>query len=766
MAHEVLWSHSYNGYIRQLRSFLMDHPRVVRANDHDDINNVGVDYKVSGGGSDRPAGDILHIAAEASCPHTVQRATCVVGVGTAGAYQTSLARTVTFNTGAKTIVDDGGNDWIVDGVVVGDLIRIQSANTAGNEGVYRVASVTTTTSTNDTITLETEDTLAASDAADPIVLTPITGGSVFRVREDEGTGNNFIGWAMSAVEFMANDGSIWLYMRDGGSWAVGDYAEWTMEAGAFSLYDEWIITRTVTFDDTGGDDEITRSDYNGNFLRDGFVDGGLVEVSGSVSNDGTYLIDTVTAKTITLDTGETLTDEADVEVQLTPRQRVTVNFDDADAGFGNDPTIIRSSGSWVDAGYFPGGQIEISDAVDPGNNGTFLIASIDTDTVTDDTLVLDSAAVIADETSDVITATPRNHILLKWDEHRYRWSSNSGETGNSTQTLNNGEIPPIPDANDNYTSEWVGIGPGDDPVNSPQTIYCGWQSQFSGTTYHNVEIRGYDAVSDSSFGNMGNASLPSYIYLTRSPSMETYMTGDGAHVTGLMDVNTSVTEWFYAGFGNVHGSQNQHPRPLIIGGMGWQQTGSRNGNGDRYRFFPKGIDYTGSTEVNDPKAGSSCWARWVDGQWFSLANYHQSNGTQLFSPNEQNTEMHSWPYGNVGGISFPYDGGAQEFNGTAGSATTPSQSNGNTRNGMPAWLRATPTSITPGAENRIFPLLPVVGCLVKPDYNVVLDFRNILYTPGDSQATKNRIFQGDYTYIVGQNHEKTGQEDFAALRLA
>jgi hypothetical protein len=757
-----MWSHSVNGFIRQLRSFLKDAPRVVRANDHDDINNLGVSYTLGGGGA-RPAGDILHIASEVGCPQSTYRATVIVASTIEGSYQTNINRTVTFSTAARTITDDGGGDWSTAGVVVGDLIRIDNAVTAGNNGVWRVLSITNGGATNDVITLDTNDALAASDAADNIDVRPITGGSVFDVREDQPGTNTHIGWMMDGIEFMAKDGTIWLYMRSGGSWAATDYAQWVLEPGAFSSYDEWAIVRTVDLNENGGAaDTITRSDYNGNFIREGFESGELVEVSGSAGEDGVYPIVTAAAKTLTLNIGDFTADELGVEVTLIPRQAVTVNFDPADAGFSSAPTIIRTTGDWLERGFLPGGQIEISNAVDGQNNATWVIDSIDTETNPNDVLILVAGSGIAAETADAITATPRNHNLLAWSEHRFIYGS-AGTIPNAN-TQNNGELPPIPDANGNYNLEWIGIGPGDDPVNNPQTIYCGMQSQYSGTTRQNIEIRGSDAVSDSAFNSMGNVSPPTYIYLTLSPSMETFVTADGAHVTGFLDVNTSVTEWFYMGFGNIHGSQNQHPRPMLIGGNGFESTGSRSSTGDRYRFFPKGIDWTGTTSVSDPKTQGTCWHRWVDGQWFAVANYHLSNGTQLFAPLDSNTEMFTWPYGNVGGIVFQHNGGLSNFQpsgGTDGSTTD----NPNKRSIFPSVLRQTPTSITPN-PNREYPLLPVVALTVQPNYNVVVDFRNIFFTPHDSQASKNRILQGDFVYIVGQNHEKTGQQDFAALRLA
>jgi hypothetical protein len=55
-------------------------------------------------------------------------------------------------------------------------------------------------------------------------------------------------------------------------------------------------------------DTITRSD-GGSFVNDGFVNGDVIKVIGSTSNDGTYTVQTVAAATLTLAVAETLTAE-------------------------------------------------------------------------------------------------------------------------------------------------------------------------------------------------------------------------------------------------------------------------------------------------------------------------------------------------------------------------------------------------------------------------------------------------------------------------
>lgn len=759
MAHTVFYSHDYNNFIRQVRSFLKDAPRVKRSVGHEDINNLGVDYKVSGGGSNRAAGDILHISPETTALRKIYRATTTDRTGTTCSFGTTVTPTCTWNIGAKTLIRATGS-WATDGFTAGDCIHITNAATAGNNGVRRISTITTTTNANDTITFNASDTVSASDAADVISATAMGGGAILDVRADQAGANTHIGWLCSNLEFVAKDGTLHLSLHSGSSWATGDYAQWEFERGGLSLHENLAMTRKVSFVDGGGGvDTITRKDYNGSFIRDGFVNGGIIEVLGSVSNNGRFLITAaVTAKTITLATG-TVTAETNVSCTLYPRQRLTVNFDDADATFaGSPPTIIRSAGSWVTDGYVAGGLIEVQDAVTSGNNGYWEIDSILTDAITNDTLKLVSGSVLVDGTTDVITATKRNTIKQKWTDHRYRWSLTSGTTGVADNDLTAGKLPPVWDADGNYTTEWVGIGPGNDAANNPQTVYCGLQSQFLGSTKHNVELRCFDGVSDSSFSGLLNASPPSYIYLTKSPSMETYLTGDGEHFCGFLDVNTSVTEWFYEGYTDVHGTSGQHPRPIFCGGMGWSSTNSRTTTGSQVNMFTKSQakSSVSSTEQNPRICGA--WFRWVDGTWYAVYTTQAINTGADGAYSQSVAGLHAWPW-------KPADSFFAVTRPTTGTAfTIDGGNNAGSQGAFLENLKPTPTSLTPN-PNREYPLLPAVIVMERPTLNVICDLRDVFCTSNDGQATKNRILRGREVYIVGQNHEKTTAQNWMALHL-
>jgi len=69
------------------------------------------------------------------------------------------------------------------------------------------------------------------------------------------------------------------------------------------------LTNIISFHNNDpAQDTITRP--GGSFIDDGFEAGEQIRVQGSASNDGIYIIETVVANTLTLDTGETLLTEA------------------------------------------------------------------------------------------------------------------------------------------------------------------------------------------------------------------------------------------------------------------------------------------------------------------------------------------------------------------------------------------------------------------------------------------------------------------------
>ena len=207
-------------------------------------------------------------------------------------------------------------------------------------------------------------------------------------------------------------------------------------AGAV-YYRPRIKKTTISFADTDPD---TILDSGNGFVDAGILPGKNIVVSGSTSNDGSYLVATVTRGTITLDGGESLTAEpaGDLvtiiqteEVQLLGfynwNMPYTIDNPEAtaydSAGFkeyitalkgwevsasryfqtgaiiaaqtiafvdSNPDTITDSGNGFLAAGFKDGGRIAISGAVNAGNNGSKIIETavagtltlISTDTLT------------------------------------------------------------------------------------------------------------------------------------------------------------------------------------------------------------------------------------------------------------------------------------------------------------------------------------------------------------------------------------------------
>ncbi len=156
------------------------------------------------------------------------------------------SETVTFADANPDTITRASGSWVTSGLVAGELFNV--TNSTSNNGSYTIATITTVSNPNDTITLIGGDTLVAET-------------------------NTTLTIAFKAVGFLIN--------------ATGN---------------------TVTFIEGGGSaDTITRA--NGSWLTDGLVDGAKFTVINSTSNDATYTIDTVVALTITLIVTDDLVDE-------------------------------------------------------------------------------------------------------------------------------------------------------------------------------------------------------------------------------------------------------------------------------------------------------------------------------------------------------------------------------------------------------------------------------------------------------------------------
>lgn len=160
---------------------------------------------------------------------------------------------------------------------------------------------------------------------------------------------------------------------------------------------------TLTFAEVGATgDTITRS--TGSWITDGFTVGMIITVAGSVSNNVTGPIASLSASIITLGT-------TDLAAEATVAGCTVVGSDALDfleVGATGD-TITRSAGSWVADGFAVGDTVTVAGSV--SNNVTGAIAAL-------------SATVLTFNTTDLVTESIASHLVtVTASESKAAWKS-------------------------------------------------------------------------------------------------------------------------------------------------------------------------------------------------------------------------------------------------------------------------------------------------------------------------------------------------------
>ena len=133
-------------------------------------------------------------------------------------------------------------------------------------------------------------------------------------------------------------------------------------------------------------DSITRSDKN--WSDDGFVAGKVIQVTGTNSNNGSYMIDSIVGNTLYIDKNQSIQDETHTAGILTvygPATTINIHENSMQAYsslafthvYGGRDTISRVAGSWLTDGFREGQTITISGS--GSNNGQYQIATISAD---------------------------------------------------------------------------------------------------------------------------------------------------------------------------------------------------------------------------------------------------------------------------------------------------------------------------------------------------------------------------------------------------
>ena len=156
---------------------------------------------------------------------------------------------------------------------------------------------------------------------------------------------------------------------------------------AVLVYDQVTPTDTGTgFATNAAGTTLTRNDA-GNWITDGYVVGGQITIQGAedAQNNGTFLLSAVAASVVTVGTA------ADAGT----------GFNFVDGGGGEDSIVRNDGGSWLDEGYFATGNITVSNATPPANNGSYTIS-----TVTASTITVPTASLTADTGDNAATFGP------------------------------------------------------------------------------------------------------------------------------------------------------------------------------------------------------------------------------------------------------------------------------------------------------------------------------------------------------------------------
>ena len=96
-------------------------------------------------------------------------------------------------------------------------------------------------------------------------------------------------------------------------------------------------TTILTFSDNNpSDDTVTRN--KGSWIADRFVPGMLVTIAGTTTNDGTFLIDSVTEDTLTFDSAVTITNQT-----ITDSSGVTMEANLSDDFWKTDHQVVSTS---------------------------------------------------------------------------------------------------------------------------------------------------------------------------------------------------------------------------------------------------------------------------------------------------------------------------------------------------------------------------------------------------------------------------------------
>ncbi len=328
--------------------------------------------------------------------------TMQLSFGTVNVNETAPATIVIRAETADRIYRDSGS-WHKDGFTTGQIIRIFDTST--NDGIYEIAAI----------------------SADGRWLT-LTSASKFT----------------SAVD---SDVALSIISQPDGTSLLTDPSMGSGIQGVLSHAPD----RQIVFTDkgVGNRDEISRN--SGSWLTDGFAAGQYITICGTVNNDLTYQVDTISSDGLILylamfcevanetinaydvaDEFQLVTETAASSYQFSSQAALnelpdqTIIFTDKGGSLRDE--ISRSIGSWLLDGFLPGQSIVITGT--QYNTKTYQIDAISRDGLV---LYLNSANAVTNETVVVETASAAFQIVSDTADRIYRsggsWSDDGFKPG-------------------------------------------------------------------------------------------------------------------------------------------------------------------------------------------------------------------------------------------------------------------------------------------------------------------------------------------------
>jgi hypothetical protein len=285
--------------------------------------------------------------------------------------------------GPDTITRANGN-WADDHFAVGQIITIEGSE--NNDGGFQIAAI------NGSVLSLIHDSSPGGISADLINETAAKGVTAKVVDSATITrrGGN---WATEGftvgqiIAIKASDPSIEGASANDGSFEI--VAIKGLVATVALSKDAKITKGMKSGVVVTGSDAIKRTDGK-DWVSDGFAVGQTISVNGATpeENDGVYEIEAINGSTLVLVEGGVLKNGS------------------SNATLTSNDTITRSTGSWLDDGFLPGMQINISNAI--SNGGGFTILE-----VTDEQLTLRANPIIDDLTTTVDETSPDKSLTTK-----------------------------------------------------------------------------------------------------------------------------------------------------------------------------------------------------------------------------------------------------------------------------------------------------------------------------------------------------------------